>query len=234
MRLLVTRSKFSDSSLTATTLDKGINQMSLIRSLAIVALFFCSTMGVSAYPIFIKTPSVDAKLYRPITIDPKKLKIPLITALAQFSGEEFILANDVNAPIIGPNFMFTNAFSYPINAGFPKLVKIDGIKDKVFANFKVPVIGGPIESARVATVSFTKPTTEFGMKVLPGRSDLALISAFDVTVNGIKLGRIKLPPYVVSYIGFRDLNGLNTIVFKPVGWDINGYGAWVGREVYTK
>jgi hypothetical protein len=199
---------------------------------AALLIMFASTSAISA-PAFLKAPSATAKVYRPVILDPKKLKVPLATALLQFPGEEIILPSDVNSAVIAPNFLFINAFGYWNNAGFPNLVKVDGIKDKVFANFKVTTIGGRVELARTLTVSFIKRTTEFGFRLLPGRSDLALVDAFDVTVNGVYLGRKKLPPYVISYIGVSDPNGLTTVVFRPVKTAFQT-GAWVGREIYTK
>ena len=215
------------------TISRRIVTALQLGAIALTLTLLPGVRDVSAQTL-VNQPAPDAVAYTPVIVDGRKLKSTLLAALNQFPGEEIIVATDVNASIVSGAFVFTNAFTYNLAEGFAKPPRVDGLKATNFANFKVPT-AGVYEPARVVTVSFVKPVTEFGISLIPGRVDIQTVQALDVAVNGAYVGRATLVGGVVQYVGVTSATGINSVTLTPVVDDVpTSTGAWIGGRVFIK
>lgn len=227
---------------------------SLVKKLLLASLL----LPVCASAVEILTaPSADTPAYAVVVVDSRKLKTSLRDALAAFPGEECVQTADVNVILSCPGLRFTGAYAYNNIDGFPKYtdprdprkeLRIDGLKEKNFSNFRVPgqctlgplgPVCPPIPPPEAVSVTFTRPTTEFGFAFKSTREgmDEPLINGFEVTVNGNYIGFYPVSPdNVVQYFGIGAPEGLQSIdiVGVRIVDGTNLLGAWFGGRLYYR
>lgn len=192
------------------------------------------------------------KIYTVVYIDPRKLKVPVATALAQWPNEECLVTNDTNARLNCAGMIVDGAWSYGISDGFPgyadpndprKSLRIDGVKQKSFANFLTPgqctITGCPPATPPVPmTLSFDHPTTRFAMLYRFNWDTNGFVqwsNALNIVVNGQDMGTFPIPvmagPAMVS-VSAAPGETISTISFIPVSTTGQIPGALVGSRFY--
>lgn len=232
----------------------------LRAAFALIALQMLAAIGVFAQPAIISAPSADTPMYSVVTVDYRKLKVPLATALAQIPGNECLPAADQNVPVNCPGVTIGGGYAYYSTFGFPSFtvsdprkpgrttnLKIDGINFKAFSNFRVPgqctVIGTaticpPTPWPQVMNATFSRPTTEFGFRYRAnneGQVDPFMLGFF-ISVNGGDLGFVPSAPDGLQYIGVSAPEGLANVTIRPlyVNEEFGGVGPVVGDRLYYK
>lgn len=192
------------------------------------------------------------KTYTVVYIDSRKLKVPLATALAQWPNEECLVANDTNARLNCLGATIDGAWSYGISDGFPsypdprdprKSLKIDGLKQKSFANFLTPAActptGCPPASPPVPmTIHFDHAVGHFAMLYRFNWDTNGFVqwsNALNVVVNGQNMGTFPIPvmagPAMVS-VAAAPGEAITDIAFIPVSTSGQVPGALVGSRFY--
>ena len=141
----------------------------------IALLWLLPVVTQAAQMTFTAAPDVTTNSI--VVADFKKLKTSLAAALAAYPGEECIAFADTNAVPSCPGFAIANGWTFPLATGFPvwpdpidprRALRIDGLKTADLVNFISPGQCTPAGCPTVPppvpmTITFTRPTVEFGM-----------------------------------------------------------------------
>lgn len=210
-------------------------------------LAFALLPGLANAAQVITAPSADTPTYSFVVVDAKKLRTPLSTALAAYPGEECLPIADVNVLANCPGITMLGLVTYNSFPGFPawpdpndprKELRIDGLKTKDISNVLTPGLCGvdPFGNTVCSqtalppmpiTITFNRPTTEFGFMYLPIREgqNITFITGFNVSVNGVSMGFQPSNPTGVQYWGVSAPEGLVTLTIDPVS---AGFGGGTG------
>jgi hypothetical protein len=182
-------------------------------------------------------PSATATTYAVVVVDTRKLKTSLAAALAAFPNEECTALADANVVPACPGVLFTGVWTYASATGFPsyadpndprKALRIDGLREKNWTNFRTPLpcvgnVCGGTPPPEAMDISFTRPTVEFGFEFEAAGANGVYSTGLDVTVNGTYIGFYPVQPGIaVQYFGIRNINGLQSIHIEPRFVDANG------------
>lgn len=197
-------------------------------------------------------PSAAATTYAVVVVDTRKLKTSLAAALAAFPNEECTALADANAVPACPGVLFSGVWTYAVATGFPsyadpndprKALRIDGLREKNWTNFRTPLpcvgnVCGGTPPPEAMDISFTRPTVEFGFEFEAAGANGVYSTGLDVTVNGTYVGFYPVQPgTAVQYFGVRNLGGLQSLHIEPRFVDGNGgnfLGALVGGRFHYR